>query len=131
MQHQSEQSRTIPTLIRDKKTSILKSRGKSEFYGYADQNEGNVIALKFISTLGEQKAIHYHDIVSPMDYNGESEIRLSTTRLAIIIKGKNLDELFDRIIQHQVKWIKEPDNDFPMVEESEVEISSIRFDPLQ
>ncbi|MEZ4991929.1 MAG: hypothetical protein R2824_16020 [Saprospiraceae bacterium] len=130
--HQSEQSRNRSLqILRDKKSSVLKSRGDSEFFGYADKNEGNVIALKFITTLGEQKAIHYHDIVSPMDYNGETEIRLSTTRLAIIINGKNLDDLFDHIIQHQVKWVKEPDNDFPMIGESEVEISYIRFEPLQ
>lgn len=129
--HQSEQSRRIPTLIKEGHNSILKSRGSNPFYGVADEKEGNVIALKFISELGVQRAIHYHDILSPMDYNGDNEIILSTTRLKIIIRGQNLDNLFDHIIQHQVKWLKEPQDSFIEVDENEVEISSISFEMLQ
>jgi hypothetical protein len=128
---QSEQSRSIPTLIRERNSSILKSRGTSVFFGIADRNEGNVIALKFISELGEQKAIHYHDIISPMDYDGSSEITLSTSRISITINGRNLDDLFDHIIQHEVKWIREPQGSFTAVEEEGVEVTSIRFESLQ
>lgn len=128
---QSEQSRRIPTLIKEGHSSILKSRGSNPFYGVADDKEGNVIALKFIIESGEQRAIHYHDILSPMDYNGENEIIISTTRLKVTINGKNLDDLFDYIIQHRVKELKEPRNSFTEVGEHEVEISSIRFERLQ
>ena len=130
--HQSEQSRDLPTLIKSQRSPILKSRGNNEFFGIADNREGNAISLKFITALGEQKAIHYHDILSPMDYDGECEIILSTTRLTITIKGNNLDDLFDHIIQHQVKWIKEPDQSFSDKREGDVEITSIRFEePVQ
>ncbi len=131
MQHPSEQNRTIPTLLKERKNAILQARGTSAFFGIADKNEGHVLALKLITETGEQKAIHYHDILSPMDYNGDSEITLSTTRVTIIINSKNLDDLFDHIIQHQVKWLKEPEEQFPQTEEGEVEISSIRFETLQ
>ena len=131
MQHQSEQSKSIPLLLRDKKPSVLQSRGDGQFYGYADEKMGNVIALKFIAASGEQKAIHYHDVCSPMEFNGDNEIRLSTTRVAIIIKGANLERLFDRIIQHQVMWIKEPDGSFMQVGEDKVEITALIFDPIQ
>lgn len=129
--HQSEQNRTIPTLIKERKNSILQSRGTSAFFGVADRNEGHVLALKFITAQGEQKAIHYHDILSPMDYNGANKITLSTTRLSIIIQGKNLDDLFDHIIQHQVKWLKEPDTSFSDIAEGEVEITAIQFETIQ
>lgn len=129
--HQSEQNRRIPTLIKEGHNSILKSRGNNPFFGIADENAGNAIALKFIFQLGEQRAIHYHDILSPMDYNGDNEIILSTTRSKIIINGKNLDKLFDYIIQHRVLFLKEPQDSFIEVSEGEVEISSIRFDMLQ
>lgn len=128
--HQSEQSRDLPTLIKSQRSSILKSRGNNEFYGIADNREGNAISLKFITALGEQKAIHYHDLVSPMDYDGESKIILSTTRLTVTIKGNNLDDLFDHIIQHQVKWIKEPDQSFAENREGAVVITSIKFEEL-
>ncbi|MCB9352244.1 MAG: hypothetical protein H6573_32840 [Lewinellaceae bacterium] len=127
--HQSELNRSIPNLIKERSNPILRTRGTSEFYGIAEEREGNVIALKFITNLGEQKAIHYHDIISPMDYNGDSEIRLMTTRVTVIIKGSNLDDLFDYIIQHQVKWIREPEDSFPQgLEEGDLEITSIRFE---
>lgn len=126
--HQSEQSRDLPTLIKSQRSPILKSRGNNEFYGIADNREGNAISLKFITALGEQKAIHYHDILSPMDYDGESKIILSTTRLTVSIKGNNLDDLFDHIIQHQVKWIKEPDGSFVHIEDKEPLVEEIRFE---
>jgi hypothetical protein len=128
---QSELNRSIPSLIKERRNSILQSRGSSEFFGVADKNEGHVLALKIILAEGDQKAIHYHDILSPMNFSGGSEITLSTTRIAIIIAGKNLDDLFDHIIQHQVKWLKEPEASFAEVSDGEVEISSIRFEMLQ
>ena len=66
-----------------------------------------------------------------MNYDGASEITLTTSRMAIVIVGKNLEDLFDHIIQHQVKWLKEPEASFSKVAEDEVEISSIRFEMLQ
>ncbi len=128
---QSEQNRSIPDLIRERNSTILKSRGTSNFYGVADKQEGHVVALKFIAAAGEQKAVHYHDILSPMDYNGSSEITLLTPRLAITIRGKNLDDLFDHIIQHQVKWIQEPQNEFCPIEKNQLEVTEIRFESLQ
>ena len=60
---QSEANKSIPNLIKERSNPILKTRGKSEFCGIAEEREGNVIALKFMTSLGEQKAIHYHDII--------------------------------------------------------------------
>ena len=65
-----------------------------------------------------------------MEYDGASKITISTTRLSITIQGKNLDDLFDYIIQHQVKWIKEPDASFMEVLEEMMEISYIKFEEV-
>lgn len=126
--HQQEPNKTIPTLLDQPRGSILKSRGKSPYYGISDERTGNVLALKIVSSVGLQRAIHYHDIISPMDFNGESEIILLTSSLKVIINGHNLERLFDYIIQHRVMWIKEPQDSFVAVEEKDVEISSIRFE---
>jgi hypothetical protein len=126
--HPQEANKTIPTLLEQPRGSILKSRGKSPFYGVSDERTGNVLALKLVSSVGLQRAIHYHDIVSPMDFNGETEITLFTSSLKIIINGHNLEKLFDYIIQHRVMWLKEPQDSFSGVEDNDVEISSIRFE---
>lgn len=126
--HQAEENSRIPTLLEKGHNSILKSRGKSPFFGISDERTGNVLALKLVSCAGTQRAIHYHDIVSPMDFNGADEIILSTTALQIVIKGHNLQKLFDYIIQHRVMWMQEPQDSFSKVEAEEVQISTIRFE---
>lgn len=131
--HQSEQSKSIPEFLRYKQSSssAIKALGNNPFYGLAHERDGMAVALKFMTALGEQKAIHYHDLVSPMEYNGDTEIQLCTTRIQVIIAGKNLQQLFDNIIQHRVIWIKEPDSSFTDVEEDVVEVTSIRFEDFQ
>jgi len=132
--HQSEQSNSsIPEFLRYKQgpSSALKALGNNPFYGLAHERDGMAVALKFTTALGEQKAVHYHDLVSPMEYNGDTEIQLCTTRIQVIIVGKNLQQLFDNIIQHRVVWIKEPDSSFTDVKDGDVEVSSIRFDTIQ
>ena len=93
--HQQEEGRKIPTLLEQPRNSILKSRSKNPFFGVSDERVGNVLAIKLISSIGTQKAIHYHDIISPMDFDGESQIILLTMGLKITITGHNLEKLFD------------------------------------
>jgi hypothetical protein len=126
--HQSERSKSsIPHLIRDKKTPILRSRGNSVYFGVTDRGTTS-ITLKFITSTGQQRAINYHDILSPMDYDGESEILLRTRLLEVCIKGRNLEDLFDEIIQHRVMWISEPQSSFANDDAEQPEVTSIRFE---
>ena len=129
--HRSEQSNSIPSLIKRESSAALKYRGNNEFYGIADARECNAIALKFVTSIGEQKAIHYHDIISPMDFNGTNSITLMTTRMVVTIRGGHLEKLFDHIIQHQVLWIKEPQSSFSTSEGKDVYVSSIDFEMMQ
>lgn len=131
--HQSEQSKSIPEFLRykDSSSSAIKALGNNPFFGLAHERDGMAVALKFTSAMGNQKAIHYHDLVSPMEYNGDTEIQLCTTRIQVVIVGRNLQQLFDNIIQHRVIWIKEPDSSFQDVKEGDVEVQSIRFEVVQ
>ena len=126
--HQAEENRRIPTLLEKGHSSILKSRGKSQYFGISDERAGNVLALKLVAQSGTQRAIHYHDIISPMDFNGDSQIVLFTTAIKIIINGRNLEKLFDYIIQHRVMWLKEPQESFIQIPGDEVEVSDISFE---
>lgn len=128
--YQSEQNRSsIPQLIKEKKSLVLKSRGNNAYYGTTDK-QSVAISLKIITAKGQQRAIHYHDIISPMDFEGESEIILTTSRMTITIKGKNLDDLFDEIIQHRVMWVKELSNSFATNNNNDPVIETIQFEEM-
>ena len=117
-------------LQKDRTSGVLKSRGSSEYFGVTDRESSMAIALKFILENGEQKAIHYHDIVSPMFFDGNSTIKLSTTSLSVLIQGNALSDLFDYIIQHRVKWVKELDQSFQSKSEEELIITELRFEEM-
>lgn len=113
--------------------NIRKSRGNNPHFGITVERAGileNAIALKFITSKGEQRAIHYHDIMSPMDLDGAGKIVLSTPRLVATIEGQDLGELFDYIIEHRVKWISEPQSSFVEVEAGKPQVTGVRFEIL-
>ncbi|WP_143473501.1 hypothetical protein [Flavilitoribacter nigricans] len=86
------------------------------------------VALKFVMRSGEQKAVHYHDILSPIEYDGNALITLYTSRLTIRIEGQYLGALFDYIIQHRVKSIEEPQSTFPSEGPGKLAVNSILFE---
>lgn len=67
------------------------------------------LALKIIFPDNTQKAINYHEIASPMLFDGKNRIELSTSTLSIIIEGNYLEKLFDYLLEQAVVWIKSPD----------------------
>lgn len=126
--HQSEQNRIIPNILKDRTNSAMKGRGSSPYYTLTDKESSMAVAIKFVSANGEQKAVHYHDIVSPIEYDGNSRITLLTQRITVIIEGRSLDDLFDYIIQHRVKWVEEPQGSFPISRDEKLEITAIKFE---
>lgn len=103
------------------------------FYGVTQTKSGEPeisIALKLIMANGSQLIIQYHELISPMRYNGADKIELSTTSLSIVITGKNLQDVFDYLAEHRLVWIKEPDSDFVQAKEGEgvVEGVEVKFD---
>ena len=133
MSHQQEEGKKpFGKLIQDKKPNYLDKRIRiSEdfpFYGVTKTKAGDpeiTIALKLIMADGSQLVVQYHELISPMRYDGATTIKLSTLTLEIIITGKNLDNLIDYLAEHRLMWIKEPDSDFVEKREGEVEIKSI------
>jgi len=132
MQHQQKESKKkISDIIQDKRggqdftdTRIRISKDFA-FYGVTQTKSGQAeisLALKIIKADGEQLIIQYHELISPMRFNGVDKIELSTSSLKIIILGKNLGDLIDYLAEHRLVWIKEPDSDFVQVDEGEVEV---------
>lgn len=127
--HPSERNRIVPQILKDRnKESSIKVRGNSPYYGITDKESNMAVAIKFVAANGEQKAIHYHDIVSPIEYDGNSRIVLLTPRISILILGQNLNDLFDYIIQHRVQWIEEPQESFGALGNESLKVSEIRFE---
>ena len=84
------------------------------------------IAFKIILQNGEQHIFQYHELVSPMVFNGSSKIVLNTSSLSITIEGKKLNLILDYLSEHRLMWIKEPDSEFMQIAyEWEAEIDKI------
>lgn len=134
-QEQEKNRDPIGRLIQDKKPSYLDKRIRIsedfKFYGITKTQAGNAeiaISLKIILKDGKQLIIQYHELISPMTYDGISTIKLSTSHLTIEIKGKNLSDLLDYLAEHRLMWIKEPESDWGEVGNGEVKIEAIEVD---
>lgn len=135
MQHQQkENNRLVEQILQEKRgvPEFIDSRVRISkdftFYGVTQTKSGHAeisIALKMKMKDGSQLIIQYHELLSPMRYNGADKIELTTTGLTIVITGKNLEPIIDYLAEHRLVWIKEADSDFMQVEEGEVEIEEI------
>ena len=88
-------------------------------------NQAAPIGFKIFFAGGNAAAIQYHDIISPLLFDGAGEIELKTPALSIKIMGKNLRVLFDHFFENRVVWIKEPDSSFVQLSEDQPEITTI------
>ncbi|MEM8527987.1 MAG: hypothetical protein AAGG68_25320 [Bacteroidota bacterium] len=87
------------------------------------------IAFKIILQNGEQHIFQYHEVVSPMVFNGSSKIVLNTSSLSITIEGKKLNLILDYLSEHRLMWLKEPDSEFMQTKyEWESEIDKIMIE---
>lgn len=128
--------RDIPTLLSKKKDSyskpsVIRPSENFTFYGITKTKAGDAeisIALKLIMENGSQLIIQYHEINSPMKYDGATTIELNTSTLSVKITGKRLDDIIDYLAEHRLVWIKEPDSDFTEINEAEPEIEKITIE---
>lgn len=97
------------------------------FFGLA-HNQANPVGFQITFAAGNVAAIYYHDIISPLEYDGSGIIKISTPSIDIKITGKNLGVLFDFLFESRVAWIKEPDSSFVQPGEDQPEIESIKLE---
>jgi len=135
MQHPQEESRKPIGKILQKHKPFTDARIRISqdftFYGVTKSTNGTPdisIAFKITKASGEQIIIQYHELISPMLFDGATTITLNTLSLKIIIKGKHLEPLIDYLAEHRLMWIKEPDSDFMQVKEGEVVVGAITID---
>ena len=129
---QKENRKPIGRIIQEKRPSFRDERVMISrdftFYGVTNTQAGEAeisIVFKIIKADGKQLMIQYHELISPMLFDGVKEIELFTPHINIKITGKNLQNLYDYIGLNRLVWIKEPDSDFIETEKGEVIIENI------
>lgn len=103
------------------------------FYGVTQTKSGEPeisLALKIILASGEQLIFQYHELISPMRYNGADKITLATTTMNIVITGMRLENIIDYLAEHRLVWIKEPDSDFVKVDAGETYVERIEVNSI-
>jgi len=134
MAKSSDEDRDIPHFKKTANESFSKKTPPEEaeaneyiFFGLA-HIQVVPVGFKIIFAAGNIAAIHYHDLVSPMTFDGAGVIELRTSLVHIKIKGKNLKTLFDYFIETRIIWIKEPDSSFVQLPKDQPEIESIKIE---
>lgn len=97
---------SVPTLV---EKGVRPSKSFT-YYGITISKGGVLpqsLALKLLFPDGSQQAINYHELSSPMKFNGKTKIELNTPTLSIVIDGNHLEKLFDYILEHAVVWIED------------------------
>lgn len=86
------------------------------YYGITISKSGVLpqsLALKIILQDGSQQAINYHEFISPLKFNGKTEIELQTSSIKVKIIGNHLEKLFDYILENAVVWIEHRGESMP------------------
>ncbi len=111
------------------------SSGDQNFEEYAcfglAHNQVTPAGFKIIYAAGNTAAVYYHDVISPISYDGKGEIQVKIPGAIIRITGKNLQILFDYFFEARIVWIKEPDSSFVEAGEGQPEIESIKIEPRE
>jgi len=119
MENQDQPNKTLQDLLTTRgfnggfgEAKIRRSRD-FKFYGITQARTGRnetTMAFKIIQSSLEQLVIPYHDIATPIKFDGKNTIEMSASTLHITIEGQGLEILLDYIIEHRLMWVKEPEN---------------------
>ncbi len=101
-------------------------QSQNAFYGLAHA-QVNPVGFKVLFADGAVAFVQYHDLVSPLTFDGSGEIGLRTPAMSLKISGRNLAALFDHLCSHRVAWVREPEGSFFQAAEGQAEIESIRL----
>ena len=120
------------------KVPIRKSKDFT-FYGVTFDQAGRhpiSLAIDFFMNDGNRIGIFNMEIASPVlfDLGGEvkpQSIILRTSFYEILIEGRNLQKVYEYILEQRLVWIKEPDNSFIAENDSDTVIEKIELKERQ
>ena len=80
--------------------------GDCQCFGATAENRRPPAMLVFKTKTGEQRALMYSYLVE-INFNPSEGIELRFVSHKVLIGGRNLSPIFDRLVQHRVAWIQE------------------------
>lgn len=83
--------------------------GELRCFGVAPDNRRPPAMLVLRLKTGDQKALMYAYLVE-VDFNPSTGIRLRFVSHEVTIRGRNLEPLFTRLVEHRVGWIEAVDD---------------------
>lgn len=117
MENNKTESRSVQDLLR-KGSSLGSLRDEKirrsrdfKFFGVTQSRTGTPDmsqSIKLILSTNEQLLIPYHQISTPIRYDGSGEIELSVDGQHFKISGIGLETIIDYIAEQRLMWIKEP-----------------------
>ena len=107
---------------------IRKSKDRT-FFGYTYEKQGThplSLAIDIRTKDGNRSATFFHEISSPIIFDPSGSICFKTSSQEIKIEGRNLEFIYELLMEHRLVWIKEMDDSFPVSEATEPIIESIK-----
>lgn len=118
-----------------KKEYIRKAKDRN-FYGFTHDDRGQhsiSLAIDFFQKDGNRFGIYYLEIASPVRFNlgggtANASISFTTPSVDITIEGRNLNVIYEYLLEQRLVWLKEKDTSVADVPEGEPIIESIRIE---
>lgn len=78
----------------------------SKFFALTKQKDERAIALNCVFSDGTQKAFMYA-YMSSYNFDPSIGIEIISTDGSITIKGRNLQPIYDGLLRHKIRWVKQ------------------------
>lgn len=87
----------------------------------------NVLMLDIRHKAGDRSAFPY-SYLTGIFFNASGEIRMEYSGHKVVIRGRNLDNLYNALLNHRVDFVQEEDTRYDMGKESDTFIREIVVD---
>lgn len=109
---------------------IRNSIDKKPFYGYVPEKKEMSLAIDITTNDGNNIGLEYHKISSWFNFNQSGTISFQADRHEIKIEGRNLQPIYEYLLEHRLVWIAGKLNEMEKFPENETVIDSITVTPL-
>ena len=131
---QSASTQAKSRLTKGSSESNIRPSKDFECFGITKKVKGvseHALSLKLILKNGSCNYYFYHELLSPIAFNGSDEIEILTHQSLIKIQGNELQDLAEYLAEHRVVWVKENASMFrENAEKEKAAINSISIQPV-
>ncbi len=88
----------------------------SKFFGIEHQPSGRALMFELRTRDGRRSAMPY-SYVTRADFNPDNGIEVYVSNVLVLIKGRNLDDIYSYLLQNRLMWIREDSSGTDLGEE--------------